>query len=86
MKVVNYMEIIVKENMDTILRESGACDCSACKSDIAAIALNNLPTHYYATDKGFLFSKLKAVELQTMTDIISEVFKAAEMVKARPRH
>jgi competence protein ComFB len=85
-KVVNYMEVIVKENMASILKGQDICLCETCSSDIAAIALNNLKPRYYATDKGFLFSKLKAVELQALTDVMTEVIRAADMVKGRPRH
>lgn len=87
MKIANYTEIIVTERLDEILKGvNGACRCEECKSDIAAIALNNLKPHYYSTDKGFLFSKLKAVASQDLTDIISEVAAAADVVKGHPRH
>lgn len=87
MKIANYTEIIVKERLDEILKGvDGACRCEECKSDVAAIALNHLTPHYYSTDKGFLFSKLKAVEVQDLTDIIAEVTAAAKVVKSHPRH
>lgn len=86
MKVANYMEIIVVENIDTILSGSDVCRCETCKSDIAAIALNNLKPHYYATDKGFLFSKMKTLEFQMMADVATQVTSAAAIVKSNPRH
>ncbi|HAR46084.1 MAG TPA: hypothetical protein DCS42_02400 [Nitrospiraceae bacterium] len=43
----NYERVMTV--MDKFLREryAEACPCSRCKNDIAALALNYLPPHYY---------------------------------------
>ena len=86
MKVANYMELIVTDKMESILKGTNTCLCEMCKSDIAAIALNNLKPHYFATDKGFLFSKLKALEVQALADVATQITHAAALVSSRPRH
>ena len=86
MKVANYMEVIVLDKIEDTLKGTGVCLCETCKSDIAAVALNNLQPHYFATDKGFLFSKIKTLQLQDMTDVIMQITKAAEVIKQNPRH
>ena len=51
-----------------------------------AYALNHLPPHYVATDRGRLMVKLKSYEIQARADVLSAVSEAAVMVAKSPRH
>jgi len=87
MKLKNYMEIIVFDNLDKVLDEYGdACKCERCRLDIAAIALNNLPPKYYVTEKGEIYSKVNELNQQFRTDVITAISKAIQRVKAKPNH
>ncbi len=86
MKLINYMEEAVFSMLDDVLRNMDVCTCERCTHDIAAIALNNLPPKYIATEKGKLYSKINSLMLQFEVDIISAITKAANIVKANPRH
>lgn len=44
--VVNYMEVLVEEYMEILLKESNICMCDKCKSDIFVFVLNNLKFYY----------------------------------------
>lgn len=87
MKLHNLMEdevlIIVNRLMDDV---DDMCTCEKCRMDVAAIALNNLPTKYVVTEKGELYSKLDTMNYQFEADIIKEVTKAIEKVKESPQH
>ena len=82
----NLMEDIVLQNLDTVMEAEGGCTCEACKADVVAYALNHLPPHYVATDRGRLMVKLKSYEIQARADVLSAVSEAAVMVAKRPRH
>ena len=71
----NLMEDIVMQNLDAVISAGGGCTCDACKSDVAAYALNHLPPHYVATRQGRLLVKLK-----------SSISEAAVLVSKSPRH
>lgn len=86
MKLINYMEEAVFNMLDDVLRDMDVCTCERCIHDIAAIALNNLPPKYIATEKGKLYSKIDSLMLQFKVDIISAITKAVNIVKANPRH
>ena len=82
----NYMEEIVFNLIDDVLKDIDVCKCEKCKMDIIAIALNNLPAKYVVTKKGELYSKLNLFRLQAEVDVVMAITKAAMMVKERPQH
>ncbi|NLX02182.1 MAG: late competence development ComFB family protein [Syntrophomonadaceae bacterium] len=51
MKVINVVESMVWEAMDSVLdQKPGICRCEKCRADIAAYALNQLNPHYAAVN------------------------------------
>jgi competence protein ComFB len=82
----NYMEIIVENSMDNVLKDYAGCRCDKCRMDIMAIALNKLTPHYVVSEKGSLFAKVDSLEFQFMADVTSEIISAAEFVQKHPRH
>ena len=44
MALVNVMESIVEEKLDTQLKEENCCKCERCLEDMKAMALNQLPS------------------------------------------
>jgi len=84
--IKNYMEEIVFEQMKDVLADINMCTCEKCLLDIAAIALNDLPSKYVVTEKGELYSKINALSQQFEVDVIAAITKAAVIVKRNPRH
>jgi competence protein ComFB len=82
----NYMEDVVLNIMDSVLKDMEICKCEKCKMDIAALALNNLPTKYVVSEKGQLYSKLHILRKQFEVDAITEITKAAVLVSKSPQH
>jgi competence protein ComFB len=82
----NYMEDIVEDNLDMVIKKSGGCSCSKCRMDIEAIALNNLPTKYIVTNKGQLYAKISALQQQFEVDVVSAIASAIVQVRKSPRH
>ena len=73
-RVMAIMERFLKE------RYPRTCNCARCVNDIAAIALNLLPPHYYvdATGKGQTGSPWVMIE--------TAVIEAIDRVTAYPNH
>jgi competence protein ComFB len=84
--IKNYMEEVVFNLMDGVLEDINVCRCEGCVMDIAAIALNDLPPKYIATEKGELYSKVNSLKSQFEVDVIAAITKAAVLVKRSPRH
>lgn len=82
----NYMEEVVRNCMKDVLDNIDVCKCELCRMDIAAIALNDLPTKYIASEKGELYSKVNSLRNQFEVDVISAITKAAVIVNKAPRH
>lgn len=82
----NLMEDIVMQNLDVVIAGAGCCTCDACKSDVAAYALNHIKPHYVATRQGRLMVKLKSCELQSRADVVAAISEAALLVAKSPRH
>ncbi|MFO7295729.1 MAG: late competence development ComFB family protein [Clostridia bacterium] len=86
MRPKNYMEDVVFHHLDGILKHTDCCKCQRCRMDIAAYALNQLPSKYVVTRKGEVYSKLLELQQQFETDVIIAIIKAVEVVKKNPRH
>jgi competence protein ComFB len=82
----NYMEEIVMDTIDDVLKDIKMCNCDRCKMDIAAKALNDLPPQYIVTRKGEVYSKINNLRSQFEVDVISAITKAAILVKRYPSH
>lgn len=85
-KLINAMEKIVLDNIDFVVSELDCCSCEHCKSDIAAIVLNQLPPKYVVTEQGQLYSKLASYNKYDVVDLLTKITKASEIVKENPRH
>ena len=87
MLVKNYMEDLVWQSLEGILvSHPEVCQCDHCRHDIAAYALNTLPSRYIVTRKGETYTRINMLELQCSTDIITAITKAIEKVGSQPRH
>ncbi len=84
--IKNYMEEVVLNLMEGVLDDINMCKCELCVMDIAALALNDLPPKYIATEKGELYSKVNSLRNQFEVDVIAAITKAAVLVKRAPRH
>lgn len=82
----NYMEVIVMNAMDDILKDINMCKCEKCRLDVAAKALNDLPPQYIVTEKGEVYSKINSLQAQFEVDVIAAITKAAILVKRNPQH
>ena len=87
LKVYNYMEYIVSEELEKLLPSTEAlCKCQKCKLDITAWALNRLPPKYIVSEKGRVYTKLGEQNMQFRVDVTRELTKAILYVGKNPRH
>ncbi len=84
MSVVNVMESVVIERLDSLLADADCCKCERCKGDMLAMALNSLKPKYVNSHKGELFSRIDATKYQNTIDIDVAVAKAIEVVSSSP--
>lgn len=86
MAVVNIMEQIVSEKLDTLLAGMDCCKCVECKQDMLAFALNMVKPKYVNSTKGELFGRIDSTKLQNSVDIDIAVAKAIDTVSTSPNH
>ncbi|MGE5308839.1 MAG: late competence development ComFB family protein [Deltaproteobacteria bacterium] len=87
MKISNYMEEVVQDELEQLLSErDDVCKCQRCKYDMMVYALNRLPPKYVITDRGRLYTKLKEQELQFKADVVKELTKAINFISKNPNH
>ncbi|SHE38553.1 late competence development ComFB family protein [Desulforamulus putei] len=87
----NYIELAVEEMLDDLLKKYAeknpdTCLCPRCRLDIMAIALNNLPTRYVATDEGSIYTKVAMEQVGGRAEIAAAILNAIQIVKNNPRH
>ena len=51
-EVKNIMEMLIEEQLDLCIAETGVCSCEQCRADIKALALNHIPPRYSAHPEG----------------------------------
>ena len=87
MKVFNYMEDMVKEQLEDLLsKREDICKCQKCKFDMMVWALNRLPPKYVITEKGRIYTKLAEQVTQFKADVVKELTKAIIKVSKNVRH
>ena len=81
--LVNAMEAIVLEKLDSALAKFKCCKCDRCKKDIAAMALNKLSPKYMVLPSG---QPTPDIDNQTNTEVVTALIQAVLAVRAHPRH
>ncbi len=84
--LINVSEVLVHDKLREIMERMNVCMCATCANDIAALALNALPSKYITTVAGKQFAQLSIYKKQYETDVISAITKACVRVKAGSRH
>lgn len=87
MELKNYMEDIVAQKLESILkRYPDCCSCEKCRRDIMSLSLNHLPPRYISTDKGNLYARIELLSITYDSDIVEKIAKAIVVVSKNPRH
>ncbi len=81
--LVNAMESIVLEKLDSLLARFKCCKCDRCKKDIVAMALNKLPAKYMVLMEG---QPTPDVDPQTNAQVLTAMIQSVLAVRAHPRH
>ncbi len=84
--MINMMESIVKQKLNSVLAHTDCCQCPVCYSDMLAIALNSVSPKYTNTLQGELLVKVDQASSQNSVDVNIAVAKAIEIVSSNPRH
>lgn len=87
MKLHNIMEDKVKDLTNQLMKdEQDFCTCERCKLDVIALSLNRIQPKYVVSDKGELFGRANLMTSQYDADLVKEVTKSIDIVRANPSH
>ena len=87
MKIQNYMEDVVQDELEILLSErENICKCQKCKYDMMVMTLNRLPPQYVITNRGRLYTKLTEQEAQFKADVVKELTKSILKVSRNQQH
>ncbi len=78
----DYVMLVYNEIASTL----DCCKCDHCRLDMISYSLNRLKPRYVVSSEGELMTKLCEFDYQFETTVMSELAKAAKVVKAKPRH
>ncbi|MCR4925531.1 MAG: late competence development ComFB family protein [Clostridiales bacterium] len=81
--LVNVMENIVLEKLESVLSRFKCCKCDRCKKDIVALSLNKLPPKYMVIVEG---QPTPDIDTQTNAQVITAMIQAVLAVREKPRH
>ena len=80
----NFTEEMVRTYVEHNIPKEDICDCIRCKLDVIAHMLNHLPPSYGITHRGYLFDKLKNIDLGQRVTVSECFYRAVIAVKERP--
>lgn len=81
--VVNMMELLVSERLDSAFSKFNCCQCDKCRKDAVAAALNLLPPEYVVAE----IDEIDALLHEHSTkEVSAALVKAILQVRAHPRH
>jgi competence protein ComFB len=81
--VVNLMEYLVADRLDSAFKKFNCCKCDKCRKDVAALALNKLPPKYVVAEG----DKIRdLVGRQTGAEVMTAIVQSILTVRTHPRH
>ncbi|MEE8397389.1 MAG: phosphate propanoyltransferase [Desulfobacterales bacterium] len=81
---INVLEIVVNDEIDSLIAEQDGCFCTQCRSNVFAIALNKLPPRYVSNQDLILPITNRCKE--EYSDLIRmHITKGVQTVKASPK-
>lgn len=81
--IVNIMERLVLDKLDSAFSKFNCCKCDRCKKDVVALALNKLAPKYVVAEQDRLRD---FIAVQTQTEVTTALVQAIITVRANPRH
>lgn len=81
--VVNLVEQLVAERLDSVFEKFNCCRCDKCRHDVAALALNALPPQYVVAEPEEIPELLTQAPVK---DIPGALVKAILQIKNNPQH
>lgn len=83
-ELVNKMEQLVMENLESILARFSCCKCKRCRKDIIAITMNSLPPKYVVKKPDT--EPKEPVDVMLVNDVSAAIVRAVVKVRSAPRH
>lgn len=89
--VYNYTEDAVRRMLPEVLKDylkthPQTCTCDLCQDDIMALALNQLPPHYVASEEGTIFTSVSFEQIGGKAQVVAAITWAIAQVAQNPRH
>jgi putative phosphotransacetylase len=81
---VNLMELAASYELDNAIAEQEGCFCPACRANVLALALNELPSRY-VTDPRFLLAAIGPYRAEWATSVRRQLHQAVAQVKQWPK-
>lgn len=79
----NLMEQMVSDRLEDAFNKFNCCRCDRCRQDVAAMALNQLPSRYMVATTDRLEQKLQEVDAR---EVNRAIVRAILYVRSNPRH
>lgn len=83
----NYTESVVHQALKEYMSNYKLrCDCERCQADIQALALNQLPSRYYVSQRGEILTHWESQTTPDQARILSAIVRAVNQVSTTPSH
>lgn len=86
-RFVNVMEqLLMKQNLDSVLKKYGVCTCKRCSTDVRALTLTSLPSKYVVIGQNSFSPVLNFYENKYAIEMQIALSKACSRVRQTPHH
>lgn len=84
---LNIMEeLLIQQDLESILKNHNVCTCRRCQADVCALALTALPSKYVVISKTSLSPVINYYENKFKIAMLTELNKACAIVRETPHH
>ena len=86
-KLKNIIEDIARDFLNSALTlRYDICTCAACKNDMLAHILSNIPAKYVTTEQGAMYMVIQQTRVEHQAQIARAILQAVDIVGKNPRH
>ncbi len=83
---VNFIEVLIKDKLNTVLEKFKCCQCESCLADIVDTALSSFPKYSFTGTKKETEEAFKEFKQSNNIDVVSAIIKAIVLIRKKEKH
>lgn len=83
---VNFIEVLIKDKLNSVLEKFKCCQCESCLADIVDISLSSFPKYSFTGTKKETEEAFREFRQSNNIDVVSAIIKAIILIRKKEKH